>query len=120
MVTGGNATVFITSMDAGIAFYTTVLGMTVTSRYGDHWATVEAGGFTVGLHPQEAKQPVPGTHGAIVVGLNVDGIEAARERLHASGAKDVGEVVRGDGGSFVHFHDPDGNALYLWETPKGR
>ncbi len=120
MVTGGNATVYITDMDAAIGFYTTVLGMTVTSRYGGHWATLEAGGFTVGLHPEDAKQPGPGTHGAIMVGLNVDGIEAARERLREGGAKDVGEVVRGDGGSFVHFHDLDGNALYLWEMPKSQ
>ena len=120
MVTGGNATVYISDMDGAIGFYSTVLGMAVTSRYGDHWATVEAGGFTVGLHPQKEGEPVPGTHGAIMVGLNVDGIDAARERLGAGGARDVGEVVGGDGGSFVHFHDLDGNALYLWEMPKSQ
>ena len=119
MVTGGNATVFITNMDVAIAFYTAVLGMAVTSHYGDDWATMNAGGFTIGLHPKDEKQPAPGTHGAIMVGLTVNGIEAAKERLREGGAKEVGEVVRGSGGSFVHFHDPDGNALYLWEMPKG-
>lgn len=116
MVTGGNATVYVSNMDRALAFYTAVLGMKTTSHYGDHWATVEAGGFTVGLHPKTDKAPEPGTHGAIVVGLNVSDIAAAREKLVTDGAQDVGPVVKGDGGSFVQFHDVDGNALYLWQN----
>lgn len=114
MVTGGNATVFISNMDAGLAFYTNVLGMKVASHFGDDWATLEAGGFTIGLHPAEAKYPDPGTHGAVMVGLNVSKIDEARDGLITGGARDVGPVVKGSGGAFVHFHDPDGNALYLW------
>ena len=114
MVTGGNATVFVTEMDRALVFYTHVLGMKVASHYGNEWATVEAGGFTVGLHPRDAKQPDPGTHGAIMVGLTVDDIEAARLRAVEGGALEVGPVVKGSGGAFVHFHDLDGNALYLW------
>ena len=49
MVTGGNATVFITEMDKALRFYTEVLGMKVASHYGNDWATVEAGGFTASL-----------------------------------------------------------------------
>jgi predicted enzyme related to lactoylglutathione lyase len=45
-------------------------------------------------------------------------LSAARTRLLEGGARDVAEVVQGDGGSFLHFHDPDGNALYLWQLPK--
>ena len=114
MVTGGNATVFITEMNRALGFYTEVLGMKVASHYGDDWATVEAGGFTVGLHPKDPKQPDPGTHGAIMLGLNVGDIDAARVKLVNGGALEVGPVVRGSGGAFVHFHDLDGNALYLW------
>ena len=114
MVTGGNATVLITEMDRALQFYTDVLGMKVASNYGNDWATVEAGGFTVGLHPKNPKQPDPGTHGAIMVGLNVENIEATRGKLVEGGALEVGPVVRGSGGAFVHFHDLDGNALYLW------
>lgn len=117
MVTGGNATVFIRNMDAAIAFYTEVLGMKLATRFGDAWATVEAGGFTVGLHPQDPKHPSPGTHGAIVLGLNVDDIEAGHTRLFAESGLEVGPVIKGDGGNFVHFHDVDGNALYLWSMP---
>ena len=114
MVTGGNATVFITEMERALAFYSEVLGMKVASHFGNDWATVESGGFTVGLHPKDPKQPEPGTHGAVMVGLTVDDIEAARVKLVDGGALEVGPVVRGSGGAFVHFHDPDGNALYLW------
>lgn len=118
MVTGGNATVYISNMDRAIAFYTGVLGMKIVDHYGDHWSTVEAGGFTIGLHPQDSKTPVPGTHGAIQVGLTVLSIDDARAKLITGGGQEVGPVVEGSGGSFVHFHDLDGNALYLWQMPK--
>jgi catechol 2,3-dioxygenase-like lactoylglutathione lyase family enzyme len=118
MVTGGNATVFITDMNASLAFYTDVLGMTVKSHYGDHWAEVSAGGFDIGLHPKRDEGPAPGQLGSIIVGLIATDLGAARPRLLEGGAKDVAEVVQGDGGSFLHFHDPDGNALYLWQLPK--
>jgi catechol 2,3-dioxygenase len=118
MVTGGNATVFITKMDASIKFYTEVLGMTVTSHYGDAWATVAAGGFEVGLHPGGGKSPAAGTPGSIQIGLMVDDIDAGLVKLKDGGAKAIGEIERGDGGSFVHFGDPDGNTLYLWQMPK--
>jgi predicted enzyme related to lactoylglutathione lyase len=118
MVTGGNATVFIGNMDASIKFYTGTLGMRLAEHYGDDWATVEAGGFTIGLHPKSEKAPPPGTAGSIQIGLMVDDIEAARARLQSGGAGEVAETIGGSGGSFVHFHDPDGNALYLWQMPK--
>ncbi len=68
-----NATVFITNMEAALKFYTEVLGLKVTSHYGKiHWATVEAGAFTIGLHPKSEKQPAPGTPGSIMIGLSID------------------------------------------------
>ena len=118
MVTGGNATVFISDMDAAINFYTATLGMKLAEHYGNDWATVQAGGFTVGLHPKSDKQPAPGTPGSIQIGVMVEDIQAARVALQTGGALEIAEVVAGDGGSFLHFHDPDGNALYLWQMPK--
>jgi predicted enzyme related to lactoylglutathione lyase len=118
MVTGGNATVFLTNMDASIKFYTEVLGMTLTSHYGDDWATVAAGGFEIGPHPASPKVPPVGTRGSIQIGLMVDDIEACLAKLKEGGARAIGEIERGGGGSFVHFGDPDGNALYLWQMPK--
>jgi catechol 2,3-dioxygenase-like lactoylglutathione lyase family enzyme len=34
MITGGNATVFVTNMDASLKFYREVLGLKVSSHYG--------------------------------------------------------------------------------------
>ncbi|HEX4134941.1 MAG TPA: VOC family protein [Bryobacteraceae bacterium] len=56
MISGGNATVFVSNMDAAVRFYTEVLGLKLTNRFGDNWATVEAGkGLTIGLHPASPK-----------------------------------------------------------------
>ncbi len=119
MITGGNATVFVTSVTMAVKFYTEVLGLKVSSHFGEHWASVEAGSFTIGLHPKSANYAAPGTHGSIQIGLSIDeSIETAREKLNSSKVKNIGEIHRGDGGNFVYFTDPDGNELYLWETPK--
>jgi predicted enzyme related to lactoylglutathione lyase len=113
MVTGGNATVYISNMDAAIRFYTQTLGMRLKEHYGDHWATVVAGGFEIGLHPSGAQQP--GIAGSITVGLLVDDIQAAAAKLADDGTREINPVIQGSGGSFLHFQDPDGNHLYLWQ-----
>ncbi len=120
MVTGGNATIYISNMDAAIRFYTRTLGMQPKDHYGDHWATVVAGGFEIGLHPKSLTSPAPGTSGSIQIGLMVDDIEIGRGRLAGGGARQVAEIAGGSGGSFVHFQDPGGNELYLWQMPSWR
>ncbi|MGH9466161.1 MAG: VOC family protein [Terriglobales bacterium] len=118
MITGGNATVFVANMDRAVEFYTGVLDLKLTSRYGDFWATVAAGnGFTIGLHPASPKRPEPGTAGAVMVGLEIEGtMEDCLERLSRHGVKPEGSIERDQGGVFAHVRDPDGNAFYLWEN----
>jgi predicted enzyme related to lactoylglutathione lyase len=118
MISGGNATVFVSNMDRSVRFYTEVLGLKLTNRFGDSWATVEAGkGLTIGLHPASPKYPVPGTKGAMMLGLEIDEpIEGMVARLNEKGARVKGSVVRDEMGNFVHLEDPDGNEIYLWET----
>ena len=119
MITGGNVTVFVANIDASLKFYNKVLGLKISSHYGDHWASVEAGTFTIGLHPKSDRYPAPGTAGSMMIGLGInEPIEAAAARLKSLGVNNVGEVQRDQGGSFVHFHDIDGNELYLWESAK--
>ncbi|MCU1262991.1 MAG: hypothetical protein JWO80_5876 [Bryobacterales bacterium] len=36
MISGGNATVFVSNMDRAVEFYTGVLGLKLTNRFGDH------------------------------------------------------------------------------------
>lgn len=118
MVSGGNATIFISNMDRAIHFYTEVLGMKLSNRFGDHWATVDAGkGLTVGLHPASTKYPAPGTKGAIMLGLEIDEpIETVVSRLSDKGVRFTGSIVQETSGKFVHLEDPDGNEIYFWEV----
>ena len=117
MITGGNATVFVSNMDNAVRFYTEVLGLRLSNRFGDQWATVDAGkGLTIGLHPASVKHPAPGTKGAVVLGLEIGiPIEKAIAQLTGCGVK-VGGIIRDSTGNFADIEDPDGNQIYLWEN----
>lgn len=118
MISGGNATVMVSNMDTAIQFYTQVLGLKLTNRFGNDWATVEAGpGLTIGLHPASPKYPAPGAKGAMMLGLEIDEpIDKVVAQLAKKGANIKGSVIREQAGNFVHLEDPDGNELYLWEV----
>lgn len=118
MISGGNVTVFVSNMDAAIEFYTEVLGLKLGNRYGNNWATVEAGkGLTIGLHPASPKYPAPGTRGGMMLGLEVDEpLEGAVARLKEKGARVNNSIVQDDAGRFANLEDPEGNPIYLWET----
>ena len=118
MITGGNATVFVSNMDRAVQFYTEVLGLKLTNRFGDNWATIDAGkGLTIGLHPASPKYPAPGTKGGIMLGMEIEGtIEKAVASLGKKGVQFKDSVVKSEAGNFVHLEDPDGNEIYLWEV----
>jgi catechol 2,3-dioxygenase-like lactoylglutathione lyase family enzyme len=101
-------------MDASVRFYTEVLGLKLQYRFGDHWASVEAGkGLTIGLHPA-SEHSIAGRKGSMSIGLELSGsIHDAMRALEAKGVKFDGIVNEGKAGSFVAFEDPDGNPLYL-------
>src|ERR1700684_2873926 len=105
MISGGNATVFVSNMDNSVRFYTEVLGLKLTNRFGDNWATVEAGkGLTIGLHPASPKYPAPGTKGGIVLGMEVDGaIDKVVAALGRKGVQFKDSVIRSEAGNFVHL-----------------
>jgi len=118
MISGGNATVFVSNMDTSVRFYTEVLGLRLSNRFGDSWATVEAGkGLTIGLHPPSPRYPAPGTRGSMMLGLEIDEpIDGMVARLGEKGVRIKGSIIRDEPGNFVHLEDPDGNEIYLWET----
>jgi predicted enzyme related to lactoylglutathione lyase len=120
MISGGNATIIVADMDRSIRFYTEILNLKLTNRFGNDWATVSAGeGLTIGIHPASAKYPAPGTKGAIILGLDIDvPIEIAISRLTQRGVTIKGSVTRSDPGNFANLEDPDGNEIYLWEKAK--
>jgi catechol 2,3-dioxygenase-like lactoylglutathione lyase family enzyme len=122
MITGGNVTVFVSDMDRAVAFYVDQLGLTLAQRYGNHWAEIRVGDtLVIGLHPKSDNGPVPGTSGAMSIGLLIDEpIEQAVERLSARGVRFRGPVVRDEkaGLSFVSLGDQDGNDLYLCQVAR--
>jgi predicted enzyme related to lactoylglutathione lyase len=120
MISGGNATIIVADMDRSIRFYTEILDLKLTNRFGNDWATVSAGeGLTIGIHPASAKYPAPGTKGAIILALDIDvPIEIAISRLTQRGVTIKGSVARSDPGNFANLEDPDGNEIYLWEKAK--
>jgi predicted enzyme related to lactoylglutathione lyase len=117
MVSAGNATIIVSDMDRSIQFYTDILGLKLTNRFGYDWATVSAGeGLTIGIHPASAKYPNPGTKGAIILGFDIDvPVEEAVRKLAQHGVSIKGSIVRSEPGNFAHLEDPDGNEIYLWE-----
>jgi predicted enzyme related to lactoylglutathione lyase len=116
MLTTGIATVFVTDMDRSVRFYTEVLGLRLTERFGNHWAQVEAGRLTIGLHPASAQSPA-GRDGSITIGFALNQkIEDAVSTLQRKGVKFKGAISQDpNAGKFAYFEDPDGNSLYLME-----
>jgi catechol 2,3-dioxygenase-like lactoylglutathione lyase family enzyme len=116
MIYGGNATVYVSNMDNAIRFYTEVLGLTLTNRFGNHWATVQAGKtLVVGLHPWSEKYPRPGTKGSVQLGLVVsqdEPIQSLAARLRSHGV-DVRGIIESEAGNYITFADPDGNPIYV-------
>jgi catechol 2,3-dioxygenase-like lactoylglutathione lyase family enzyme len=115
MIRGGNATIFVNDMDRAVAFYTETLGLHLTFRAGDHWASVDAGdGLQLGLHPAGERTTAPGTNGGITVGFAVDEpLEDVVSVLMERGVAFRGPVEDEGQIKLAFFTDPDGNALYL-------
>jgi len=116
MFSGGNITVYVSDMDRAVKFYSETLGLKLAYRFGDHWASVEAGkGLTIGLHPASAEMPA-GRKGSMAIGLELTGsIDEAVKKLEAKGVQFGARSNEGKAGSFASFQDPDGNLLYLAE-----
>src|SRR3989442_1460951 len=75
-----------------------------------------------GPHPGRGRAPaVPGpSKGRTAIGLELEGTtEQAMKTLGAKGVKFEGIIDEGKAGRFTHFHDPDGNLLYLAELNWG-
>jgi catechol 2,3-dioxygenase-like lactoylglutathione lyase family enzyme len=121
MFSSGNVTIYVANMDRAVRFYTETLGLRLAYRFGDHWASVELGkGLTIGLHPAREARSESGAPGGPSIGLELEGsLEEAMKTLGARGVHFDTVVNEGKAGKFAHFHDPDGNSLYLAELNWG-
>ncbi len=126
-MSSGNATIYVSSLDAAIRFYTEQLGLRLTNRIGDRWATIDAGssywtsegiaaGLTLGLRPAAAQYPTPGTTGGVGFGFETyKRIEDVAAQLKHRGVRITSEVVSFEAGKVISFTDLDGVKAYAWE-----
>lgn len=127
MISSGNATVYVSNLDEAIQFYTRQLGLRLTNRIGDRWATVDAGpsywtskgtaaGLTLGLRPASPRYPPPGTTGSVGFGFETyKRIDDVAAQLKGRGVRVTGDVITFEAGNVVPFTDLDGVPTYAWE-----
>lgn len=84
-----------------------------------HWQT--AGGPTV-FAPFKADTDYFGADKAFMINLRVSDLDALLETLRAAGIEIItkAEWDHPDVGRFARVHDPEGNAIELWEPPQQR
>lgn len=116
-ITGGHAVVFVSNMDRAVHYYSEVLGLPLTNRYGDKIATVEAGRrLVIALHPTSPEYPSPGTSGAVRIALHVDEpIDRVVSRLAARGVRMANGTHGGREQGSTLIEDLDGNPIELVE-----
>ena len=101
-----NVTLMVSDLNASVKFYQQ-LGLELRQQWGEHYAMLQAGGLTIGLHPGAEKGNNSGTSS---VGFMVDDITEPRTVLES--LKVEFEYAEGKSGQHLNFSDPDGNLLY--------
>ena len=125
LIRGSSPTVFVSDLEKAVQFYTKTLGLSLQFQAGEHFAIIDTGSGTIGLHPPGDNVAAPGTRGCIQIGLDVaQPIDEVVEQLRARGVafqEHEGRVVVNDGGAvkLAFFHDQDGTELYLCEVQTG-
>ena len=107
-ITSTNVTIMVKSMDASIAFYE-LIGLKLKNRWGDHYAMVETNGITIGIHPGGNENSGSGT---ISIGFMIPDISEGKSLLENNSIA-MTSTDDGKSGSYLHFKDPDGTALYF-------
>jgi len=114
--TDANVTVMVSNMDRAVEFYVGTLGLKLKSRYGDHFAQVEAPGTVIALHPSSKGGPQPGKSESLSIGFGVKDLERAMASLKDKGVLFSRERVQDGPVKLAFFTDPDKNPLYLSQT----
>lgn len=117
----GHVHLKVADLDRALAFYTGVLGFTLTQRYGRQAAFVSAGGYHhhIGLNTWESEggsAPPPGTTGLYHVAIlypDRASLADALKRLIAAGVALEGASDHGVSEA-LYLSDPDGNGIELY------
>jgi hypothetical protein len=85
MISGGNATVYVA--DAAVQFYTATLGLTLTNRFGNHWATLET-------RPCSGARTAPGSPSVFIP-------PRRRTLRQERGTRITSDIIRYEGGNRI-------------------
>jgi catechol 2,3-dioxygenase-like lactoylglutathione lyase family enzyme len=98
-------------MDAAVAFYRDVVGLSLVRRDGDDWAEFDAGPVRLALHGTDDAAQTSGT-----VVFRVADLDEARSALERRGAIFVDHPGEVEGfARFATFRDPDANPVQIIE-----
>ncbi len=94
-------------------------GCNADGSAGDDWAWQTEGGPVV-FAPFKADTDYFAPDKAFMINLRVRDIDSLLEQLHAAGiaVETREEWDHPDTGRFARIHDPEGNAIELWEPPQ--
>lgn len=104
-----NISINVRDLDKSISFYESI-GLTLTNRWGIHYAQLAAPGLVIGLHPT-SDDNLPGNSGNTSLGFTTDNFDEAKVTLQKLSVQAT--FRQEEGGQFLHFNDPDGTALYF-------
>lgn len=112
--------VFVQDIEAGIRWYSDVLGLKEVARWDPHPVLIGAGGTKLALFKAKA-EPSRDEHQSIGEGPNwhlvawrttEEGFEAAQRHLAKCGVTFSGPIDHGSARS-IYFSDPDGHRLEI-------
>jgi catechol 2,3-dioxygenase-like lactoylglutathione lyase family enzyme len=107
-----NVTINVKDLDRSISFYKSI-GFVEKFRWGNYYAQLMAPGIVIGLHPT-AETNLTRDSGNVSIGFTSDNFEETAMELQQLSIETVPREE--EGGRFLHFHDPDGTALYFIES----
>ena len=108
-----NLTIMVKDMSKSISFYEK-MGLKLKNRWGNHYAQMNIEGLLIGLHPTTENFPV---NSHLSIGFSIDNLDEAKSLLEEN---NLSFATRDEeGGSFLHFNDPDGTALYFIKSKWG-
>ncbi len=115
------AMVFVSDMDASVAFYRDVLGIPLKFQ-SPHWTEFVTEGATLALHPTPTaplealqgggKSPA----GTMRLGFNVEDIDAFHSRMLANDVPCLQEPTLQFGAKLAQYGGPDGLVFSIGET----
>lgn len=100
-----HVTINVSDLEKSISFYKSI-GFELKMQWGEHYAQLIAPGITIGLHPSSSTGS-----GGVSIGFTADDFEKAKTGLKELFIKATERNE--EGGSFLHFNDPDGTPLYF-------